>query len=109
MDIYFIALPNALHKVCRKKISKVIPKLSLLSSGSQAELIVYQSSRRPSVCPLTLSNMDISATSGPIITKFYLKHHWDVGKAALGFGSDRIKTLVSMATDSSHKVIMGKT
>ena len=51
----------------------------------------------------------ISATSGPIVTKFYLKHHWDGDKAALGFGSDRIRTLVSMATDSSHMVIMGKT
>ena len=30
------------------------------------------------------------------------------GKAALGFGPDRIGTLVSMATDSSHRVIMGK-
>ena len=26
----------------------------------------------------------------------------------LGFGPDRIGTLVSMATDSSHRVIMGK-
>ena len=41
-------------------------------------------------------------------TKFYLNHHWGVGKAALGFGPDRIGTLVSMATDSSHRVIMGK-
>ena len=41
--------------------------------------------------------------------KFYLKHHWGDGKAALGFGPDRIRTLVSMATDSSHRVIMGKT
>ena len=30
------------------------------------------------------------------------------GKAALGFGPDRIGTLVFMATDSSHRVIMGK-
>ena len=30
------------------------------------------------------------------------------GKAALGFGPDWIGTLVSMATDSSHRVIMGK-
>ena len=30
------------------------------------------------------------------------------GKAALGFWPDRIGTLVSMATDSSHRVIMGK-
>ena len=29
-------------------------------------------------------------------------------KAALGFGPDRIGTLVSMATDSSHRVIIKK-
>ena len=48
------------------------------------------------------------ATSGPIVTKFYLNHRWGGGKAALDFGPDRIETLVSMATDSSHRVIMGK-
>ena len=53
--------------------------------------------------------MNISETSGPIVTKFYLKHHWVGGKDALGFGPDWIRTLVSMATDSSHRVIMGKT
>ena len=53
--------------------------------------------------------MNISATSGLITTKFYLKHHWGGEKAALGFGPDRIRTLVSMATaDSFHRVIMGK-
>ena len=31
------------------------------------------------------------------------------GKAAGGFGPDWIKTLVSIATDSSHRVIMEKT
>ena len=31
-----------------------------------------------------------------------------VGKAALGFGQDRIRTLISKAKDSSHRVIMGK-
>ena len=31
--------------------------------------------------------------------KFYLKHHWGGGKAALGFGPDRFGTLVSMVTD----------
>ena len=61
------------------------------------------------VCPLTISNMNISKTRGPIATKFYLKHHWGGGKPALGFGPGRIRTLVSMATDSSHRVIMGKT
>ena len=53
--------------------------------------------------------MNISATSGPISMKFYQKHYWDGGKAALGFGPDWIKTLISMATDSSHRVIMKKT
>ena len=64
---------------------------------------------RPCVCLLTLSNMNISATSGPIVTRFYLKHHLGGGKAALCFRSDRIGTLVFMATDSSHRVLMGKT
>ena len=61
-----------------------------------------------SVCLWSFSNSNISATSGPIVTKFYLNHHWGGGKAALSFGPDRIGTLVSMATDSSHRVIMGK-
>ena len=53
--------------------------------------------------------MNISETNGSIATKFYLKHHWDGGLAALGFGPDRIRTLVSMATESSHRIIMEKT
>ena len=51
--------------------------------------------------------MNIPETSGPIAIKFYLKHHWGGEQVALGFGSGRIKTLVSMARDSSHRVIMG--
>ena len=61
-----------------------------------------------SVCVFTFSNMNISETCGSIVTKFYLKHHWVRGKDALGLRQDRIGTLVSMATDSSHRVIMGK-
>ena len=67
--------------------------------------------RRPSVrrrTSSTFSNFNISATSGPIVTKFYLKHHLVGGKDALDFEPDGIRTLVSMATDSSHRVIMGK-
>ena len=51
--------------------------------------------------------MNIAEPSGPIEIKFYLKHHWGGGKSALGLGPDRVGTLVSMATDSSHRVIMG--
>ena len=61
---------------------------------------------RPSV--FTLSNMNISKTNGSIATKFYLKHHLGGGFAALGFGPDRIRTLVSMATESSNRVITVK-
>ena len=83
--------------------------LAHLSQRLIGELIVYRSSRRLCVCPcvraLTLSNMNISATSRPI----EMKHHWGGGKPSVGFDPDRIRTLVSMATDSSHRVIMGKT
>ena len=61
-----------------------------------------------SVRLFTLLDINISETSGRIEIKFYPKHHWCGGKAALGFWPDRIGTLVSMATDSSHGVIMGK-
>ena len=67
-----------------------------------------RASMRASMRASTLSNMNISETSRPITTQFYLKYHWGGGKAALGFGADQIRTLVFMATDSSHRVIMGK-
>ena len=89
--------------------------LAQLSRRLRCELIVYRSSRRPSVracvraSVFTLSNMNISKTNGSIATKFYLKHHLGGGLAALAFGPDQIRTLVSMATESSHRVIMVKT
>ena len=61
-----------------------------------------------SVCAFTLSNTNISETGGLMAIKFYMKHYCGGGKAALGFGADLIRILVSMATDSSHRVIMGK-
>ena len=61
----------------------------------------------PCVCVSTLSNINISKTSRPIVIKFHLEHNKGVGFTALSFGLDRIRTLVSMATDSSHRVIMG--
>ena len=56
----------------------------------------------------TLSNINISETSWPIIIKFHEEHHWGGGLTVLGFPLAWIRTLVSMATDSSHRVIMGK-
>ena len=47
---------------------------------AQGELIVWDSSGRPSVRASvrasTLSNMNISETSWPILIKFHLEHHW---------------------------------
>ena len=87
--------------------------LAHLSRRLRGELIVYRSSRRPSVRASvrvsTLSNMNISETNGSIATKFDLKHHLGGRLAALGFGPDQIRTLVSMATESSHRVIIVKT
>ena len=83
--------------------------LAHLSRRLVGELIVYRSSRHPPVRPSdhTLYTC-ISKTSRPNATKFYLKHHWGDGKAASDFGPDWIRTEVSMATCSSHMVIMGK-
>ena len=38
-----------------------------------------------------------------------MNHHWVGGLIALGFGADGIKIVVSIATDSSHRLTMGKT
>ena len=89
------------------------PVFSSPEPKAQVELIVWDSSRRPSVRASvrtpTLSNINITETSWPIINKFHQKHYWGGGLAASGFGLDRIRTLVSIATDSSHRVIMRKT
>ena len=74
---------------------------------------VEPASVRPSLCPYVRMcvytfKQNISVTSRPIATKLNRKHHWGGGKAALDFGPDRIGTLVSMATGSSHRVIIGK-
>ena len=63
---------------------KNLSLLAHLSRRLRGELIVYRSSRRPSVRPsvCTLSNMNISETNGSIATKFYLTHHWSRGLAA---------------------------
>ena len=42
------------------------------------------------------------------ITGGCLKHHWGGGKTVSGFGLDLIRTLVSMETDSPHRVKTGK-
>ena len=72
---------------------KVQNKTIIFSSPepkAQGELIVWDSSQRPCVRPCvrasTVSNMNISETSWPIIIKFHQEHHWGGGLTALGFG-----------------------
>ena len=89
--------------------------LAYLSRRLKDELIVYPCSgvrrcryrRRCCRCQ-PFSNMNISKASRPIAIKFYLKHHWGEGRAAWGFCADQSRTLDSIATDSSHRVIMVK-
>ena len=76
---------------------------------AQGELIGWEWSGRQSIRLSTLSNMNISEISWPILIKFHQRHHWGRGLTAIGFGPDRIRTLVSMLTDSSHRIIIGKT
>ena len=64
---------------------------------------------RPCVRASKRSNINISETSLQIVIKFHLEHHSGGRLTALGFGLDRVKILVSMAKDCSHRVIMGKT
>ena len=61
--------------------------------------------RRPS----TISKKNISEASRPILIKFNVNHNWVGGLMALGFEADCIKIVVSMATDRSHRLTMGKT
>ena len=89
------------------QVSDCCPLGYLLAHLSRRELKLL--TVHACVRPSTLSNMNISETSRLITIKFYLKQYLGGGKVALGFGADQIRTLVSMATDSSHMFIMGKT
>ena len=76
---------------------------------------VEPASVQASICPCVRLSMRVYTFKHE-----YLRNQWancnqilseaSLGreKDALGFGPDRIRTLVSMATDSSHRVIMGK-
>ena len=76
--------------------------LAHLSRRLKGELIVYPCSGVRRLHHSPFSNMNISEAIRPIAIKFNLKHHWGEGKATWGFDADQFRTLVSMATDSSH-------
>ena len=84
---------------------------SCLGSELSCYLGRHPSSVRPSSVrrPSTISKKNISEASGPILIKFNVNHNWVGGLMALGFGAECIKIVVSMATDRSHRLTMGKT
>ena len=65
---------------------RIYPLFSSPELKAQGELIVWDSSQRPSVRASTLSNMNTSEISWSIIIKFRQEHHWGGGLTALGFG-----------------------
>ena len=69
---------------------------------------VKPASVSPCVHAFTLSDMNISETSWPIIIKFHLKHHWGGGLAALGFGPDCMITLVSWQQIAPIGLLLGQ-
>ena len=72
----------------------------LIVKGFRCDFIPLFSSPEPK---------NISEASRPILIKFNVNHNWVGGLMALGFGADCIKIVVSMATDRSHRLTMGKT
>ena len=77
---------KALISLCDSTADQHLQFLAHLSRRLVGELIVYPWSGVRLSSSSTISNMNISATSGRIIMKFYQKHHLDGGKAALDFG-----------------------
>ena len=87
--------------------------LAHLSRRLKGELIVYRLIRRPcvsaSVCPsVNIFKLEYLRNQWANRNQILSEASWDEGLIALGFGPGRIGTLVSMATNSSHRVIMGK-
>ena len=94
-----------------QEITKLTEDLAHLSR--KLTMLAYRMVLEPAsvcecVCVFTFPNMNISEASWSIAIRFYLNHHWRGGNAALGFGPDGIRTLVSMATDSFHSVMVGE-
>ena len=60
------------------------------------------------VCPHFQALISSQPVTEPIAINFYLiKTSLGWGEGCINFGPDRIRTLVFMATDSSHKVMIG--
>ena len=97
---------------CFFPISVFILFLAHLSRRLIGELIVYPCSgvrpssvRRPSS---TISKIIFSETTGPIVLILHIHHLQVGGKNNCVFCFDWIRTLVTMATYASHRLLMKK-
>ena len=86
--------------------------LAHLSRRLIGELIVYPCSGvRPSVVrrpSFTISKIFFSETAGPIVLILHIHHLQVGGKNNCVFCFDQIRTLVTMVTYASHRLIMEK-
>ena len=94
--------PRGMYKIGKNAQVSIFssPEPKAPGGGGGGGLIGWDSSWRLPVRPSTLSNMNISETSWSVELKFHLEHHLGKGNAAKCFCLDRIRTLVSMETDS---------
>ena len=60
------------------------------------ELIVYQSLRRPFVCPSTFSNIFSSETTMPIKLKFHMETPSDAGRKVCSNGPGHMTKMAAM-------------
>ena len=84
--------------------------LAHLSRRLTGELIVhvYTGIRRPSVVRQHFQTTSPLKPSGGFFPYYTYSHLWVGGTKSYVFYSGRIRTLVAMATYSSHRLIMGK-
>ena len=88
-----------------KALGLVVLEKTIFSLQERQASGIGRPAGRPSV---TISKMNISEASRPILMKFDVNHQWVGGLIVSGFRADCITIVVSMATDSSHIRAMGK-
>ena len=81
--------------------------IGLVSSRHWCVCLLYESVRL-CIHASTLSYMNISDNRWLNKSKFHLENHWGGKLATIGLGPDQIRTLVSIVTYSSHRVISRK-
>ena len=106
------SLLNSVGTLCKAEETSTSSLLAHLSRRLIGELIVYEGIRRPSVRP-SVNIYKRHLLWSREVDSFRISHiasiaGWGGGKKSCVFCSNRIRTLVAIATYSSHRLIMGK-